>query len=498
MANIESGSSTSGLVNVDANYDLMTTTPQASTIYGGATGAPNYVGANRIFCENDAGTLSGTAWLNSPFVTLEDNLQCGLMTPLLDYAFTAAAQDTSMWYYAFSTMTVTQSGGFLLFNAGNIGTTGTGAYLMSKRYFNLTGNAGLRFSSNVAITLAPAANEVWYVGVGVPASTTASPTDGVWFQYSNAGLIGVVAYNGNVTQTGALPVVAPLTIPVNTIELLQIRIHDRSVYFMYNGQVLASIATPAAQACPFMTNALPAFIQYVNTGTVSGSNFMQLKVGTISIDQLDSNTSKPFPHIQAAKGFMAYQGTQGGTMGTTALYSNSLAAASGTAMTNTAVGPGTGFGGQFSWLPTLAVPGDGILCSYQNPVGGINQIPRTLFITGVRIQSMVTAAFTGGPVYVLYSLAYGHTAASLATAETASFVTASTKAPRRVPLGMENFVVSALVGAVSQTNFPVVMQFASPIVVNPGEFVAIAAKNIGTVTSVGAILTLVTYDAYLE
>jgi hypothetical protein len=146
----------------------------------------------------------------------------------------------------------------------------------------------------------------------------------------------------------------------------------------------------------------------------------------------------------------------------------------------------------------LAVPGDGILCSYQNPVGGINQIPRTLFITGVRIQSMVTAAFTGGPVYVLYSLAYGHTAASLATAETASFVTASTKAPRRVPLGMENFVVSALVGAVSQTNFPVVMQFASPIVVNPGEFVAIAAKNIGTVTSVGAILTLVTYDAYLE
>ena len=497
MANIENGSSTAGLANVDANYDLMTSTPQVNSRYGGLTGAPNYVGASRIFCENDAGTLSGTSWLNSPFVTAEDNLQVGVMTPLLDYAFTGTSQDTSMWYYAFTTMTATQSSGYLLLNSGNIGTTTTGVYMQSKRYFNLTGNAGIRFGTTINITFAAVANETWYVGLGIPTSTTAAPTDGVWFQYSSAGLIGSVAYNGTVTSTGALPTVNPITIPVNTAELLQIRIHDRVVYFMYNGEIIGSILTPAAQAYPFITDSLPVFVQQVNTGTVSGGSFMQLKVGTMVVDQLDSNIDKPFPHIQAAKGLMAYQGQQGGTMGTTALYSNNLAAAAGAAMTNTTAALGTGFGGQFSWLPTLVAGTDGILCSYQNPAGGISQIPRTIYITGIRIQSVVTAAFTGGPVYELYSLAFGHTALSLATAESASFANGTTKAPRRIPLGIETFVVSAAVGAISGTP-PIVMQFASPIIVNPGEFVAIAAKNIGTVTSVGAILTLATFDAYLE
>ena len=89
-------------------------------------------------------------------------------------------------------------------------------------------------------------------------------------------------------------------------------------------------------------------------------------------------------------------------------------------------------------------------------------------------------------------------AASLATAETASFATASTKAPRRIALGLESFPVTSAVGQVSATNCPVYMQFVSPVIVNPGEFVAIAAKNIGTVTTAGAILSLVTYDAYWE
>lgn len=498
MAIIESGSNTAGLANVDANFDLMVTTPQATTPFGGATGVPAYVGATRVFCENDAGAQTGTAILHSPFVSYEDNLQVGLMTPLIDYAFNGTAQDTGQWFTAFTTMTATASGGFLTLNAGNIGTTTTGVYLSTKRYVNLIGNAGLRINCVANINLAAAANEVWYVGIGIPVSSTAAPTDGVWFQYSSAGLIGVVAYNGNITQTGALPTVSPLTIPVNTNALFQIRIHDRSVAFFYNGDLVGTIATPAGQGTPFMTDALPGFLQYVNTGTVSGGNFMALKVATFSIDQLDTNVNKPFPHIQAAKGLSIYQGQQGGTMGTTALFSNSLAVGAGAAMTNTTAALTAGLGGQFTYQPTLAAGTDGILQSYQNPAGTINQTPRTMYITGVRIQSVVSATFTGGPCIMVYSLAFGHTALSMATAETASFATASTKAPRRIALGLEQFVVTAATGAVSTTNCPVQMQFMSPVVVNPGEFIAITARNIGTVTSGGTITSFVTYDGYFE
>ena len=226
---------------------------------------------------------------------------------------------------------------------------------------------------------------------------------------------------------------------------------------------------------------------------------MQLKVATTFVDQLDSQLAKPYPHVQAAKGLSAYQATQGGTMGSTALLTNNLAPGAGAAIANATAGAGAlGLGGQLTYQPTLAANTDGILCSYANPAGGVNQTPRTLYITGVRIQSIVTAAFTGGPVYAIYSLAFGHTAVSLATGEQVSFTSGTTKLPRRIALGCEIFPVTSAIGQVSTTNTPVQMSFLSPVVVNPGEFVAIAAKNVGTVTSGGTITSMVTFDGYWE
>ena len=498
MAVIQSGSNTTGVANVDSSYNLQTTTPQVVTRYGGATGTPNNVGATKVYFEKDGGSLTGSAYLASPTLSEDNLLQVGTSTPLFDYTFNATAQDTSMWYYASTTMTATESGGSLLLNANSTNTSATGAYVMTKRYFNLTGNAGMHVEFVGSITSAAISNEVFLSGLGIPVSATAGPTDGAWLQLTSAGLIGVVAYNGTITQTGALPLGGtPLSIPVNSNGDYKIIIDDRVTEFWVNGVFLGEIPTPSGNSTPFLADALPIFMQYYNTGTVTGTA-MQVKIGAVHVDQLDSNLGKSYPHIQASKGLTIYQGQSGGTMGSTALYSNNLAAAAGTAMTNTAVGPGTGLGGQFSWLPTLTAGTDGILCSYQVPVGSVNQTPRTFYITGVRIQSIVTTTLVGGPVYVLYSLAYGHTAASLATAESTTFATATTKAPRRIALGLETFPVTSPVGQVSATNSSVYMAFQSPIVVNPGEFIAIAAKNVGTVTTAGAILSLVTFDGYAE
>lgn len=499
MANIETGANTSGLANVDSNYNLMTTHPQVNQRYGESVAAsPNNVGAVRMFTENDAGVLSGTAILASPRTSQDDCLQVGMNTPIIDYTFNGTAQDTANWLFTATTMTASQSGGFLMLNASNIGTTTTGCYMATKRYIPLTSNGGLRVSFSMNITQIIAANQVMAMGLGVPASATAVPTDGVYFQYTSAGLIGVVAYNGSVTQTGALPVANPVTLTQNVTRQLQIRIYDRIVHFVFDGNNLGSIATPAGQGNPFITDALPLFVQQYNSGTVSGGTFAQLKVASVAVDQFDSQLVKPYSHQQAAKGFHAYQGQQGGTMGSTALYTNSLAAGAGAAMTNTTAALGTGLGGQFSWQPTLTAGTDGILCSYQNPAGSVTQTPRTLYITGVRIQSFVTTAFTGGPVNAAYSLAFGHTSVSMATAESATFASGTAKAPRRIALGLETFVVTAAVGAVSGTNNPVYMPFNSPVVVNPGEFIAICAKNLGTVTSAGVITSFVTFDGYYE
>lgn len=89
-----------------------------------------------------------------------------------------------------------------------------------------------------------------------------------------------------------------------------------------------------------------------------------------------------------------------------------------------------------------------------------------------------------------WSLAFGHTAVSLATAESAT-----TKAPRRVPLGLQAVASAAAAGAVLQT---VTFTFQKGIYVNPGEFIQTVKKKIGTAPSAGVIGHIVTFDYGLE
>jgi hypothetical protein len=89
-----------------------------------------------------------------------------------------------------------------------------------------------------------------------------------------------------------------------------------------------------------------------------------------------------------------------------------------------------------------------------------------------------------------WSLAFGHTSVSLATTESAT-----AKAPRRIGLGHQSFGTAAPVGSQPQS---ITMNFQTPIVVNPGEYVATVMKNIGTVGTAGTIAHMITFDAYWE
>jgi hypothetical protein len=103
----------------------------------------------------------------------------------------------------------------------------------------------------------------------------------------------------------------------------------------------------------------------------------------------------------------------------------------------------------------------------------------------------VTTTLTGGPVLYAYSLAFGHTGVSLATAE----ANGTAKAPRRISLGYETFATTAAAGVIGAS---VYMAFNSPICVQPGEFVQLVAKNLGTVTTGGVITFQVTFDGFFE
>jgi len=430
--------------------------------------------------------------LKAPFVSDEKRLYAGLDTPQLDYTFNASAQDTGVWKYVTATMTSSWNTTGLLMNANNTLTTTTGTEVSTWKSFALIADGALEVGVTLNITNTILANQVFEAGLFPFGAGTAAPTEGVYFRLTTTGLIGVTNYNGTETTTSVLMSAAAFSL--NTNYQFKILIGERAVSFWMNGSLMANgiLNTAGANGQPFITTALPLSFQTRNSGAVVGTP-MQVKITDCYVDQKSVPLNKPYPHIQALKGLQGYQGTNGGTMGTTALYTNSLAAGAGAAMTNTAASLGTGLGGQFSAQPTLAAGTDGIVCSYQVPAGGVNQVPRSLVITGVKIQGAITTTLAGGPtILYAYSLAYGHSAVSMATAEAVA-----AKAPRRIAIGYESFATG---GTAVKLSSPagVSMQFMSPIVVNPGEFVAIVAKNVGAVTTAGVITFLVTFDCYWE
>jgi hypothetical protein len=60
---------------------------------------------------------------------------------------------------------------------------------------------------------------------------------------------------------------------------------------------------------------------------------------------------------------------------------------------------------------------------------------------------------------------------------------------------MQTFPATAAVGVVGNT---IDIDLATPIVVQPGEFVQLVAKNLGVVTSGGVITFIVSFGGYWE
>lgn len=439
----------------------------------------------------DDGTITGTREMLPAYVSRSNRLAIGQTQFLWDDTFNATAQNTAKYRAPATTMTTAQASGVLILNNSGITTINTNCAYQTYRCFPLftTAETRINFAAMFASANAHVANNAIEIGcftATLPGG--AAPTDGAFFRWNAANeLRGVVNYNGTETQTAAI------TKPSNDVNHDYLIVAQTNVVAFYIDGVMRAKITLVTDAPalgqPFMQATQPLTMRHYIGGSAPAS-VTKIQISDVWVTLLGPDAGRSWESIKAGMGHGATQGQNGGTMGSTALYTNSLAPGAGAAMTNTTAALGAGLGGQFTAQPTLAANTDGILCSYQNPVGGLTQTPRNLVIKGVWLKGICSAAITGGPLLFLYSLAYGHTAVSMVTAEAAT-----TKAPRRVALGQETFVVTTPVGTLGQG---VYVKFDVPLVVAPGEFVAICAKNIGTVSSAGTICWLVGFDAYNE
>lgn len=441
------------------------------------TGAnPAQVGGVRMFQENDTGDALGTALLRSVEADEDYRMRIAHEALFDCETFNYTAQNTGKFAYRNTTMANTWSASGMATNSGNITTLTTGTSFNTWAEFPILGTSHLYCEIEGSFTASPTTNSIIDFGLCRVATTNPyAPTDGVHFRLTSAGLSGVINSNGTETTTS----VFDFTYVNNRKYQFIIALHERSVEYWIDGTLYASLETPVGQGQPCMSGSLPFSLRHAIVGGAAGAALsFVLNDYTISIGGPNIALTAS---ILGQRVYGSYQGLSGGTMGSLATYPNSTnptaAAPSNTALTANLP---AGLGGQGVVTAAAAAATDGIWGSYQIPAGTANVQGRRCVIRGVRIDAVNTgAAVATTATTIQFSLAFGHTAVSLATTEAAA-----AKAPRRVSLGMMTWAVGAGIGAQPQMGAIDIDFGDSPIFVNPGEFVALVAKFlVGTATA---------------
>lgn len=459
---------TAGEASGDATGNLRVSLPNAST--------PTTVGAIRMFSENDPGAITGNVYLASPETDDDARLRVAQDVILDNETFNYTAQNTGKHAYRNTTMTIGWTAAGMTTNATNITTITTGVMFNSYAEFPMLGQSHLYCEMEGGFTAQPTANSLIDFGLfRAPTSNPFAPTDGAYFRLTSAGLFGVI--NSNTTETTTS--VMAFTYTNNEKHQFVVSVHERSVEFWIDGVLYGEIETPVANGQPFMSASLPVAVRHAIAGGAAGAALsFQLNDYTVSV-----GGSGWIDNGGAIGNRMhgSYQGLSGGTMGGLSTYVNSTnptaAAPSNTALTANLPG---GLGGQGAVTAAVAAATDGIWGSYQVPAGTANVQGRRLKITALRIDAVnIGAAVATTATTVQFSLAFGHTAVSLATAEAAA-----AKAPRRLALGFMTWPVGAAIGQGPQAG-PIILDIdGSPIYVNPGEFVQLVGKFlVGTATA---------------
>lgn len=447
---------------------------------------PGNVGTIRVFGENDAGQITGSAVLLSPEVDIDYRARIATDILFDDESFNYTAQNTGKHTYLNTTMTNVWAAGQLTTNGASITTTTTGTVFATQACFPNTGTNTLSADTEIAFSAQPQINTFIEFGLGIPGAQTVAPTDGVFLRLNSAGLQGIASFNGTETSTGVFPLADGAGVWAYTdnkrYQFIIYQGMTKAVFWVNDGTgavQLGEIALPAAQGRMTMAQGLQYFVKHRIVGGAAGG-VIQAKVGAYSVRSGGTSFSV-LPSTQGNRIYGSYQGASGGTMGSLATYVNSTnptaAAPSNTALTANLPG---GLGGQGAVTAAVAAATDGIWSSYQVPTNTVNIAGRRLVLRGVILDLVnMGAAVATTATTIQFCLAFGHTAVSLATAEAAT-----TKAPRRLSIGIATWAVGAGIGAQPQGGKLVLDCGDAPIFINPGEFVALVGKFlVGTATA---------------
>jgi hypothetical protein len=393
-----------------------------------------------------------------------------------------------------TTMTITSgspNNGFLRLNASAITTVTTGAMIQTYATFPSYAGFGVRFEAEFrTINGANAAGKIIEFGSFLATDAkTNGILDGFCLRWTNGGEVrGVLSINGVETMT------APLAIPTdNVVHRYTVIQNQNGLIFKVDGVVIGQLAAPTDSVGPGLQPNLPMAIRVFNQ--TAPTLACQVEVAEMWCTQAGIDWAKPWPHIMSGMSQHCSNVPFGTAIGETTNGGNAVAVPVAAAGSNTAAlftGLG-GIGRMTAQATNIAAAGDNIFCSYQVPVQSATQGSKRLIITGVRIAaSNGGAAIATTPTCLVWGLAWGHTAVSLATADSVN-----TKAPRHMKLGQMYGAIGLAIGQCYDRD--IVANFQTPICVNPGEFIAVTLRFLlGTATASQEVVGTVGFEGYWE
>lgn len=340
--------------------------------------------------------------------------------------------DPNKWAVGTTTMTVVQASGFITINNSNITTINTAAQIATTQYFEIMHEAWLYGHKQALITSLPAINFTAELGFCIASGITA-PTDAAIFRWTPAGEFRcVLNNNGSETQISAA-----LTAPsANVVHHFEVKLQHGEVEFHLDGVVIATLYPAAGVANAVNVGRVPWFARVVN-GATAPLAAVQLKIAASDVWRTVLNTGVLYKDFQTSQGKGSWQNPS--TFAQLANHVNSTSPASAT-LSNTAAGYPT-LGGRWQFAAPASAATDFALFVYQVPTGW------DLMIHDIAISAVNTGVAVGTTATIMdWFVATDSTAVSLATADALPTVVA----PRRIPLGIQSWIVGAAVGAVAE------------------------------------------------
>lgn len=474
MAIIE-GALSGNLAEVDSNnnqkVNLPTTMAQAG--YAVLTG------------ESHDGATGEARLVRAARVSADGRLRTGVDQLYWQDTFNHTIQDASAYQHVTSTATLALTGGYLVFNSGNSVASGAVARVQTYKTFPLNAHASIDVDFRLRFAIAAQTNNVCEWGIGF-ATTTTTPTDGVYFKLNSAGaLVGVININGTETTTSAMPEFTP-----NNVDHYRIVVDQDRAEFYINGELQGVINSPSTAPAISFARSLPLLMRCYNSAATSQAQ--RIEVADVSVLGKDILTLRAFETQQAGICLSSISVPRGTAAAQSANYANSAAPASAT-LSNTAAGYTT-LGGQFQFAAVAGAETDYALFAYQVPAAAAAGGNKNLYVNGMRIEAFnMGAAVATTTTLLQWGLGIGATAVSLATADSA---TAGTRAARRVALGAQSFAVGAAIGA---TATPVDVNFDAPLLVEAGTFLHVILKMpVGTATASQIVRGVVFINGFWE